>query len=1109
MISSPAAAYPFPHASGDIFNRPFNPPSNLENGGTQGGRYVWGEDVNGDGTIDITDPNENIFPNIPPRPASGGEIPMLPGDFTQAISENNATNANNRQMRRDRPTGANRSLWFRTAVSNANYLGEGGNISYQNNNNLFINNLSFPVIGSGANSFRANLNSTGSLVLPPTPCINLSNGTVDDRCTTKPYDFNTSIVKAPDPDSTVTLLNLNLPYNPHFPSDNVSRINATSSVQPATSFTVCGGTGNTRNYQAIQRPSLSKTDISAGSCPQGANSPGQAIRNFVGTLPNPNTGTTLTGGTGLLSAKLNPGNTGADAFIGLVPNVTNSTGVVPLPATADALVRGAIPFVPTTNDLLTADVNTTGVTFTENQPLRVFPVSKNGQLPKYTESFSFTGGAIANSLVSSADLVNGDLIRFTGTLPLLPVPLTVDTDYYVVNRSGTQFGLSDTLNGDPLTFVNVPLLSGNGIIVRRLDVKSTYYVREIQTGFNNRFKIAKTSGGAALNIVDEELGTDNTKVGIGRFAFSMDAIVRARNTFADNRVQVYNISSLGTTEPTGDPAVAPDLRSLSGTLTLRANCADPVTNADSACTPTSIRRGPSPVFIFRGLPNESIEFKGLQIKLDGVDPNNIFWVSSRAEERLDPVKSTAATGNPANNNFILFPSNPNSQRIKIGKRIIFSDGTNTLPSGLSAGTPYYIACEAGAKVKLSLVPPPAGGYNCNSVANEVNIDGDAEFKLGAEPAFVFEGMKGRPNIITGNFLGYTIGTGTPTEDNTSVFTTRLDPTTSKDYNSFRGVRFLGLWGDAKKVNSETLFVAMTSVEQPQLLPVVQLSVPNALADGTTTIQQPASITTEGGINGTPQGTGVSSVRSGQWTIRPVRTEINIYFVAGNSPARNEVPYRASSTLFGSTATGTAAQANIAEAGGGLANFVRFLENWADIPIKITGGFIQNTKSRFATAPFAPTTPQVDGISDTTTVFLNPAHPGTGTTDGRISGGYNLQYQSFTGSRIPYYAPPNRLWGYDVGLLTQQPDRFAERFAVPIPGANEFFREVSADDKWVEGLLCALEPSTIDENTRKGIGVLPTNYRRRTLRGTDLKSSCNSSFYGGAAATDGTIPNVYQ
>jgi hypothetical protein len=324
------------------------------------------------------------------------------------------------------------------------------------------------------------------------------------------------------------------------------------------------------------------------------------------------------------------------------------------------------------------------------------------------------------------------------------------------------------------------------------------------------------------------------------------------------------------------------------------------------------------------------------------------------------------------------------------------------------------------------------------------------------------------------------------------------------------VRFLGLWGDAAKINNETLFVAMTSVDQPALLPVVQLSVPNVLAGTTTTIQQPASVVTEGGINGTPQGTGASSVRSGQWTIRPVKTEVNVYFVAGNSPARNGITYRASSTLLGSssTATGTAAETNIGEASGGLANFVRFLENWEDVNVKMSGGFIQNTKSRFATAPFVPTT-LIGGISDTTTIFLNPAHPGTGTTNGRISGGYNIQYLSATGSRIPYFSAPNRLWGYDVGLLTQQPDRFAERFAVPIPGANEFFREISADDKWVEGLLCALEPSTITPDNRQGIGIGPTDYRRRALRGTDLNANCNNASYGGAAAANGTIPNVYQ
>jgi hypothetical protein len=123
------------------------------------------------------------------------------------------------------------------------------------------------------------------------------------------------------------------------------------------------------------------------------------------------------------------------------------------------------------------------------------------------------------------------------------------------------------------------------------------------------------------------------------------------------------------------------------------------------------------------------------------------------------------------------------------------------------------------------------------------------------------------------------------------------------------------------------------------------------------------------------------------------------------------------------------------------------------------------------------------------------------------------------NQIPYYSAPVRLWGYDVGLLTQQPDRFAERFAIPIPGANEFFREVSVDDPWVQGLLCALEPNDPEANStavvniglKQKFGTDPRNYRRRALRGTDFKRSiCNSPFYGGTTSeTDGTISNVYQ
>jgi hypothetical protein len=439
---------------------------------------------------------------------------------------------------------------------------------------------------------------------------------------------------------------------------------------------------------------------------------------------------------------------------------------------------------------------------------------------------------------------------------------------------------------------------------------------------------------------------------------------------------------------------------LTGKITLRANCVDPITGADSTCTPTSIRRGPSPVFIIMADPNEDVVFGGLKVQLDGVDPNNIFWV---------------------------FP------RVAVG----------TVPNLTFTGS---------------------------SLTN--------------------------PNIVTGNFIG-TMPNAASTVDNTTELSV------SNEFSSFRGVRFLGFRATDASIDDTTLFAAMTKVDQPGLLPVLQLHVPNATSNANNSIDQPAAGTS--GINGTP------AASAGQWTIRPARTEVNVYFVAGSTPSRRGMSYTVSSTI--PTAAGVTAGTPLptaafptGETGGGLANFVRFLENWQGVPVKIAGGFIQNTKSRFATAPFAATGPIVNGTSDIKTVFMNPALPAsTGLS------GYRLVYQSATGNQLPYYFPPLRLWGYDVGLLTQQPDRFAERFAVPIAGSNEFFREISGDDPWVEALLCALEPTNpsainaaadlINVTRPQREGTRPNNYDRRALRGSDRRAACDTVRYGSAAGGD--------
>jgi hypothetical protein len=145
----------------------------------------------------------------------------------------------------------------------------------------------------------------------------------------------------------------------------------------------------------------------------------------------------------------------------------------------------------------------------------------------------------------------------------------------------------------------------------------------------------------------------------------------------------------------------------------------------------------------------------------------------------------------------------------------------------------------------------------------------------------------------------------------------------------------------------------------------------------------------------------------RWLQRATETTFNLAAAAGDSPARPT------------------------EDNGGLQNFVRFIENWNPIGLpvdstkaRISGSFIQFKRSAYATAPFW----------------------------GVTNGSYGIQGSS---SNVPYYMAPTRQWGYDVGLLSQSPDLFAQKLVrTPDDLPDEFFREVGRDDAWVQTLLCA-------------------------------------------------------
>lgn len=154
---------------------------------------------------------------------------------------------------------------------------------------------------------------------------------------------------------------------------------------------------------------------------------------------------------------------------------------------------------------------------------------------------------------------------------------------------------------------------------------------------------------------------------------------------------------------------------------------------------------------------------------------------------------------------------------------------------------------------------------------------------------------------------------------------------------------------------------------------------------------------------------------------------------------------ATPTTFNLAATGGDTPARPTEDNGGLHNFVRFLEGWAptggsgsEVKAQINGSFIQTGRSAYATGPFSPS-------------LADSAY--------RIANG---------NGRLPFYLAPKRQWGYDVGLLSQAPDLFAQKLVrIPDDLPDEFFREVGRDDDWVKTLLCA---KTVDANTT---GANPT------------------------------------
>ncbi|MCC3519434.1 hormogonium polysaccharide biosynthesis protein HpsA [Microcoleus sp. PH2017_18_LLB_O_A] len=178
------------------------------------------------------------------------------------------------------------------------------------------------------------------------------------------------------------------------------------------------------------------------------------------------------------------------------------------------------------------------------------------------------------------------------------------------------------------------------------------------------------------------------------------------------------------------------------------------------------------------------------------------------------------------------------------------------------------------------------------------------------------------------------------------------------------------------------------------------------------------------------------VKNTGWMVRAENTTFNLIIGAGDTPSQN---------LNGTTG----------DTNGGLQNLPRFLENWKNDPTNIKGSFIQLNRSAYNTAPFLPILGELPSASVPTDKMVSVFHQLSPALDLGIPNRYNTDGNQ---RRMPYFTPPTRNWGYDVGLLPQPPDLFTQKFTTPPSRSQpaEFFREVPRNDPWVKTLMCGVK-----------------------------------------------------
>ncbi|MEG4170816.1 MULTISPECIES: hormogonium polysaccharide biosynthesis protein HpsA [unclassified Microcoleus] len=261
----------------------------------------------------------------------------------------------------------------------------------------------------------------------------------------------------------------------------------------------------------------------------------------------------------------------------------------------------------------------------------------------------------------------------------------------------------------------------------------------------------------------------------------------------------------------------------------------------------------------------------------------------------------------------------------------------------------------------------------------------------------------------------------------------------------------GSGADLPALVSTATSADLTKSSQPLLMPVLQIQIVTAAPAAASSTSLPS---------------GSNIVAGTGWIPKAVKTTSNMVVGSNDTPSRT----------LGS---------GVGDSNGGVQNLTRFLESWdGNVGSVIQGSFIQFNRSAYSTAPYIPilnpAAPQQTAQTKLRSLFDSSPNPPSTTityTGGAPLPYYRTSNASITVSgnvvgRLPFFIPPLRDWGFDVGLLSQPPDLFTRKFTTPpsTPNPAEYFREVARNDDWVKTLMCGvLEADT----TKKATETIPT------------------------------------